>query len=215
MHRLIYFVLFFLLGGCATNDPSPQSLNWSGNEAYFQKDYDAAIEWYTASLVESRKLGDRQFEAIAMYGLGRSNGHLCKLQEAEEWLIESIKIRRDLPDFETAHLTQNILELGRLHMAQGEWKQANEQFTEALPILGRLNMEAIDPLGYANLLEEYQLVLLNTGQEGAALANQAKIDEFREQIHADSAQYVSDLYPTNCTLNKHSLSGRPYRPPQL
>ena len=204
MHRLILLSLVLLFGGCASNAPSPQSLNWTGNEAYFKRDYNNAIKWYSASLDESLKTNDKQFSAISMYGLARANGHLCNLDEAESWLIKSIEARKSLTNLETAYLSQNIFELGRLYIAQEKWENANAQFLQALPMLESMDMESIDPLGYANLLEEYQQILQRTGNDKLVSTNLEKIEQLRKNNQAGRAQYVSDPYPANCTLNKSS-----------
>ncbi len=200
----IVLQLAIFLAGCASNAQSPQRLNWTGNEAYFKNDYVRAINWYSASLEASIKSGDKQFEAISMYGLARANGHLCKLNEAESWLLRSIDVRKTLPNIETAKRSQNLFELGRLYMAKREWDKANQQYSQALPLLANYNMEAIDPLGYANLLEEYQQILENTGNSELASENHDKIEGLRKNNSTKQAQYVSDPYPANCTLNNLS-----------
>ena len=204
MHRIIIIFLVIYLAGCVTHSPLPQSLNWKGNEAYFKRNYSGAIKWFTESLEMARATGDKQYEAISMYGLARANGHLCKLNEAEGWLVKSINLRKSLPNLKTAYLSQNIFELGRLYIAQEKWEKANEQYLEGLPMVVALNIEAIDPLGYANLLKEYQQILEKTGQNKLASRNFTKIKELRRNNQSKQAQYVSDPYPANCTLNKSS-----------
>jgi tetratricopeptide (TPR) repeat protein len=204
MRKITSFIVVLLLVGCATNVPSAQELNWSGNEAYFDKDYRRAIEWYSAALNESRRVGNLQYQAIAMYGLARSNGHLCNLEEAETFLKNSIDLRRDLPNVETANISQNLFELGRLYMAQREWDLASQQFSQALPMLQSFDMESIDPMGYVNLLEEYQVILLRTGKVEMANANQATISQLRSKNDGMAARYISEPYPANCPLNKSS-----------
>jgi len=212
VYRVIILLLTLFIGACANmhqHAPSPQYLNAKGNEAYYKRDYSDALRWYSVSLKESQKLGDKQFYAISMYGLGRANGRLCNFDEAESWLVKSIDARKSLPNLGIARRSQNIFELGRLYMAQGKWVEAKEQFTHGLPMLEGLDMEGlniekIDPLGYANFLEEYQKILLNTGNDKEASTNQIKIDQLRENNQDGNAQYISDLYTTNCTPNKSS-----------
>jgi len=201
MYKTFVLFLAIYLGGCATPASSPQSLNWTGNEAYFNHDYSEAIKWYTASLEESLKTGDKQYESISMYGLGRANGHLCKLDEAELWLVKSIKVRKSLPNIESAYLSQNIFELGRLYIAQRKWEKASDQFSQGFPLLAGLDIETRDPLGYANLLDEYQQILEHTGESTLAADNSSKIEELRKNNLDSQPQYVSDPYPSNCTLN--------------
>jgi len=213
MYRFIIISLVISLVGCASSSPSPQSLNWTGNEAYFNRNYSDAIKWYTESLEMSRASGEKQFEAISMYGLARANGHLCELNRAEVWLVKSINLRKSLPNLETAYLSQNILELGRLYIAQKKWEKAKEQYLEGLPMLVGLNTEAIDPLGYANLLEEYQQILEKTGDNELANTNLTKIKELRKNNQDKQAQYVSAPYPANCTLNESSQRAAVTAPP--
>ncbi len=202
MYKFFVLLIAIYFGGCASPATSPQSLNWTGNEAYFKRDYKEAIKWYTASLENSLKTGDKQYEAISMYGLARANGHLCKLDDAEIWLVKSIKVRKSLPNLESAYLSQNIFELGRLYMAQGKWVKANEQYSLAFPLLEGFDIETKDPLGYANLLEEYQQILEQTGKSELAAMNSSKIEDLRKSNQDNPAQYISDPYPSNCTIKK-------------
>ena len=200
MHRITIIIVVLFLTSCTTTAPSPQDLNWKGNEAYFNRDYNGAIEWYSAAMTESIRTGDLQYQAIAMYGLARSNGHLCNLGDAENWLIKSIDIRRQLPNIEYAKISQNLFELGRLYIAQHKWELASQQFSEALPMLQGLNIESKDPMGYANLLQEYQTILINTGNTALAKANEATINRLKSTNAGATAQYISDPYPDNCAL---------------
>ena len=67
---------------CATVSPQ-QQLNYEGNKAYLSGRYQEALRGYEKTLEVANKNKDQQYIAIAMYGLGRTNIKLCRLDEAE------------------------------------------------------------------------------------------------------------------------------------
>ncbi len=88
-YKIFFPILAFLIIGCAGVSPQ-QQLNYEANNAYEQNAFDAAKEKYKTALKEARAKNDVQYEAMAMYGLGRSYGHLCEYKEAEKWFIKSL-----------------------------------------------------------------------------------------------------------------------------
>uniref|UniRef100_I1XJX7 Tetratricopeptide repeat protein n=2 Tax=Methylophaga nitratireducenticrescens TaxID=754476 RepID=I1XJX7_METNJ len=82
---------------CATVS-SQQQLNYEGNKAYLSGHYQEALRRYEKTLEAANKNKDQQYIAIGMYGLGRTNIKLCRLDEAEKWLKQSIIVREKVAD---------------------------------------------------------------------------------------------------------------------
>jgi hypothetical protein len=181
--------------GCA----SPQlKLNWQGNDALAARDYRLAAERYGQSLAEAERVGDEQLAAGALYGLGRANGYLCNFPEAEKAFAESIARRERLPDREDAHLTQNLCEFGRLYLAEGKWADAAAQLARATPMLESVDMGDRDPIGYAELLDDYEKALRNAGRPEEAAVVSARAAELRRANPDRSAEYEFREYPSHC-----------------
>ena len=152
MHLLkIFLVLLLILSSmsCATVSHQ-QQLNYKGNKAYLSGRYQEALQSYEKTLRAANKNRDQQYIAIAMYGLGRTNIKLCRLDEAEKWLKQSIIVREKVADNDEAKITQNISELARLYSAQQRYLEANVLFERSLPLLYqmlitqiRLNLQII------------------------------------------------------------------------
>jgi tetratricopeptide (TPR) repeat protein len=196
-----YFILIFTIlaaASCAMVPPA-QQLNFQGNQALIAGRYQIAREQYSKALVEAQKSDDQQYIAIAMYGLARSNGYSCHYQEAEEWFIKSISLRDNIPNSETAYLSQNILELARLYIAERKFKEASVQFGRAVPMLESSNIEKEDPIGYANALEDYEIALRLSGEIQESIKIKEKITYLRNTYSSRKANFTPTPYPSKCT----------------
>ena len=200
MFRLILVAAILTATGCATVPPH-QQINFEGNIALESQNYQLAREKYKGALAEAEKSKDLQYSVIAMYGLARANGYLCNFKEAEEWFKKSISLRENLPDSNTAYLSQNILEFARLYVAQKKWKEATAQFERAIPLLESLDIEKRDPIGYANVLEDYKSSLQFSGNMKEAEKIKQKIEYLRSAYSSRRASFKTKPYPENCALN--------------
>jgi len=90
---LILAITVLAISACASMSLSYQELNLQGHAAYYVGRFDVATELYSQSLESATAAGDKQYAAIAMYGLGRAYGHMCKLKQSEAWLKKSIEER--------------------------------------------------------------------------------------------------------------------------
>ena len=196
--KFILVVLLILVTSCVSTPKSSQDFNWSGNLAYDQMQYAAAKSYYEKAIELAKNSSDKEYQAIAMYGLARTNGRLCLFDQAEDLLTQSIEIRNKLSDTDNAKITQNILELGRIHIAQQNWDMAIIQYEKAIPMLNKFNIETSDPIGYSNLLTEYSQVLEHTDQNDKKQLIEAKISELRANNSDQKAGYFSQLYSSNC-----------------
>jgi tetratricopeptide (TPR) repeat protein len=197
MYKILVSVSILILSGCVTVSPQ-QQLNYEANLALDREDYEVARQRYEASLNSAQLNNDKQYEAIAMYGLGRSYGYLCKYEESEKWFLKSIKLREEIPNTSIAYLTQNILELARLYKAAGKYKKANEQFERAIPLLENLAIEFNDPIGYAATLEDYVVTLKETGNSSEASQIMNLIKNLRDKYPNLKPGFVAKQYPVSC-----------------
>ncbi|MFL9608659.1 tetratricopeptide repeat protein [Methylobacillus sp. Pita2] len=187
----------FIITGCATV-PQQQVLNSAGNRAYLTSRYQEAAQRYEKALEAAEKNKDKQFIAIASYGLGRAKIKLCQFDEAEHWLKESIKARESVPDSNMAYMTQNLSELARLHMAQQRYSDAIPLFERATPMLYKLNIEQSDPIALADQFDAYEESLRKIGRIVEADEIAAKSLELRIKNPGKFAHFRPDQISKNC-----------------
>lgn len=186
----------FILTGCA-GVYAPQQDNFTANEHLDRSEFHNAIAKYKGALAAARFHHDEQYEAIAMYGLGRAYGYLCNYELAESWFIQSIKLRESLPDSDEAYLSQNILELARLYEAAGEDDKAAGQYARAVPLLEDADIERLDPAGYINVLKDYAALLNRIDSERYKNIHN-KLATLKAKHPNAQSGFVARPYPTEC-----------------
>jgi tetratricopeptide (TPR) repeat protein len=191
---LIALLMLATPSGAATGE----ELNWHGNKAYDSGKYKKAMRKFSQALEQAKREGDKQYTAIAMYGLARASGRLCKLAEAKALLEKSIILRKEMKDEEFAYISQNILELGRIHVALSEWQKASEQYSVGISLIEALDIESSDPLGYAFVIEEVSEIYRSTGRDDEATAATSKVESLRKANPGKTPGYVSQPYPKDC-----------------
>lgn len=191
-----------ILASCATSSGNPAAtLNNEGNSAYFRGNADEALVKYEAARKAAKDANDRQYEAIAMYGLARANMELCKPQEAEQWFVESIKIRDSLPDDKYAYVTQNLLEYSRLLIATGRAKDAVAPMERAVAKLDADGtIESSDPIAFADVLDDYAGALTAAGQSQKAEAARSRAKSLRQANTGRRALFKPTPYPARCKV---------------
>ncbi len=197
MKILILIIVLILFSGCASV-PKQVQINHEGNIALENKNYTLAKDKYQTALQLARKKGDRQYEAIAMYGMGRSHGYLCEYDEAKKWLLDSIALRKSISDSSDAYLSQNYLELARLSVSIEDYSGVVKQFESAIPLLESLGLEDTDPIGYANVLKDYAAALEKLGMSQRASEVEDKIQYLIHSNPDKSAVFTPRPYPKNC-----------------
>lgn len=84
MLKFYIFLSVFYLANCSTVTLQ-QDLNYQGNIAFEQGNFQLSKTRFQQALDAARADQDRQYEAIAMFGLARSSGYLCEYEESEQW----------------------------------------------------------------------------------------------------------------------------------
>jgi tetratricopeptide (TPR) repeat protein len=173
--------------------------NAEGNRAFAAHRYDEALRMFQQALKLAIDVGDKQYEAIATFGVARSYGQLCAVDQAERAFQKSIALREGVPDQKYSYMTQNLLEFARFLMAQNRFSDAVPLIDKAIPLLDRLDVAKSDPIGYAELLDDYQTALKSAGRNQEASDIAAKADAFRQGNPGKRARFKPDRYPSNCT----------------
>ena len=109
-----------------------KALHTAGNLADTQGDHEAALDYYTESLVIYRELGDRGGAARPLNGLGLVAWGQGDFVAARSFLEESLAIKRELGNPSSISITLN--NLGLVAHAQGDYATARAYLEESLTI---------------------------------------------------------------------------------
>lgn len=194
MKYILSIAAIIALAGCA----SVVNTNAEGNLAFASRQFDQASLKYMEALDMSSKDGDKQYQAIAMYGLARTNAQKCNVSDAEKWFRDSIALRETLPDDRSAMLTQNLVEFSRFLRAQNRNADAIPFIERAIPLLEGLSIEQSDPMAYARFLDEYAQALMAVGRADDAARISDRVSNLRVKYADRPERFVPDVYPTNC-----------------
>jgi tetratricopeptide (TPR) repeat protein len=191
-------VVSAILAACAS-PPSAQSVNAEANGLLDNGKYPEALVKYKQSLAMARAKEDQSYEAIAMYGMARAYGYQCMFSDSEQTFLASIALRKEIPDSPSAYLTQNQLELARLYIGHKQWRQAIEQFDDALPRLEKLNVPSTSPVSFSKVLQDYALALRESGEQTKAQAVASRIQYLTSGKYANLESVQSfKPYPAAC-----------------
>lgn len=161
--NLLLIVAVVLLSGCAG------TLNQHNAEKYGEAAF-AALEkgdWKTARMYYSRAWGNAKKGgapirniSVLRYEYGRASGVMCDWAEAEQALNEAYAL-----DMKSGGpFWMPLVELERMSIAKKDYAQALKYFEILMPVLKKMRAETKDPLGYADILDEYVLALENNGR---------------------------------------------------
>lgn len=201
MKHLVIIVSILLLAACVTVVRPSQGI-YSGDIAYVRGDYAQAKNSYYSALQVAMQQNWKPHIASAKYGLGRSLGQLCEFNEAEKYLTEAANLESEISGGKGAHLSQDYFELARLYYDYGAYAKAIPFFHKALPIVEELGVASSDPIGYANVLENYAVALAKSGDTTAANAIERKIANLRQSNPGKNAGFNITRFNPNCTPNK-------------
>lgn len=193
-------VVIAMLSPIAAAAPSlaAAKANAKGNKALDAGKYEAAIQNYEKARTLAENAGDAQYRAMAMYGLARANARSCRAAVAEQWFRDSIALRETLPDSDRAYLTQNWLELGRFLVSLDRVEEAIKYFELAVPKLESVGIEQLDPIGYADLLDDIVAAYVKIGKTEESKPHADRAAELRQKYPGRPASFHAVSYPTNC-----------------
>jgi tetratricopeptide (TPR) repeat protein len=198
--KLLLVILAISPAFAAAPSRAVVNANASGNRALDAGRYEVAIKGYEKALRLAEYAGDAQYRAMAMYGLARANARLCRTTPAEKWFRDSISLRESIPDIpQSAFLTQNWIEFARFLLSVGRAEEAAVYFERAVPKLESMGIEQIDPIGYADLLDDVVATLTKIGRTDEANKHAQRAAELRQNSPGRKAGFRALPYPVACT----------------
>jgi hypothetical protein len=112
---------------------------------------------------------------LATYELGRMTGYTCDYAEAETLLREALRLS-ELMEERFSHRTAILSELARLTYDQGKLADSASFYEREIERLGRFQHVDRDPIGLANFVNDYAIVIERTGNVEVATQVQVRSD---------------------------------------
>ena len=198
MKRLILLIIFSaLLNGCANpiNLHTARKYELTARNAMNKGDWKAARMYYSRAWGNA-KMGGADIRDISRlrYEYGRASGVVCEWEESEMALNEAFELdsRSNGPRW------MPLVELERMSISQKDYKKAKSYFEKLMPILAEIQEETRDPLGYADLLDEYALVLSKSGDQDTAAMQKKRAKQLRDTFPGQNAHTEITPYGTQC-----------------
>ncbi len=160
-----------------------------------------AKESFSSALQLATQQNWKPHIATAQYGLGRSLGQLCQFSEAEKYLIEAANLESEISGGKGIHLPQDYFELARLYYDYGKYDKAVPYFQKAIPLAEELQVASSDPIGYANVLEDYAIALSKVGDANETKAIERRIATLRQSHPGKSAGFKIVRFNPQCAPN--------------
>lgn len=179
MKLLVPFLFSSLLiSGCA----SELNLRNAGLYAQGCQGFQAQNEWWKARRACGRaavnaKLGGAPDSAVAAlwYEYGRTSGVICEYVEAKRGLEEALKLDQS----SNGPIFKDHIELARLHLDQNKYQEASHYYQLGITTIPKEQAINEDPIGYAEILEEYAKALKNNGDETSSSKLTTQANELR------------------------------------
>jgi hypothetical protein len=132
--------------------------------------------------------------AALWYEYGRTSGAICDYVEGKRGLNTALSLdeKVDGPAF------MSLLELGRLHLDQAKYKEAAEYFQRFDAVLPQEVALKEDPIGYADVLEEYARASEQSGDALKATALRVRSQEIRKANPLKSSNTDRTTYGKYC-----------------
>lgn len=192
--------LMVLLVGCKAFDTPAFQNNYSlynreAMKAERENNWDAAAKRYFLALQNAEWAEEgKGVRADFHYKLGRAQGATCQFDKSAQSLNDAYTLNNRIP--------QALAELGRLNLAQNKLPEALSFFQRAVPELDKANVGNSDPIGYAEILDDYKAALLksNKANDAAGIAKQA--DALRAANSGKTAVMLRPPYGGQCPAPK-------------
>jgi tetratricopeptide (TPR) repeat protein len=194
--------LVALLVGCKVFDtPTFQNnyflYNREAVKAERENNWDAAAKRYFLALQNSEWAEEgKGVRSDFHYKLGRAQGATCQFDKSAQSLNEAYTLNNLLP--------QALAELGRLNLAQNKFPEALGYFERAMPELAKANVGKSDPIGYADILDDYKVALLKSGKPSDATRIAKEAEALRSANGGKTAAMIRAPYGAQCPAPKTS-----------
>jgi tetratricopeptide (TPR) repeat protein len=187
--------------GCATdlNMNNAQRYYEASLQAEAQRNWVGAYEGYRRALINFRSAGAPvKLISAATYNLGRMAGYICKYDEAEKLLLESVSLEEKTGAPDPVNLTKRWSELARLYDDRGQPNRAAAYYARSIPELERLGVASSDPIGFANYLEAYGSALQLSGENEASAQPSQRAATLRTENASRAALFIPVTYKSVC-----------------
>lgn len=198
--KLKTFILIILgaaIGGCANpiNQVNANKYWQAAESARSQGNWNLARENWSRAIVNGKLGGIKQRNlSVAYYEYARASGVLCDWVEAEKGLKKSLEIDRKT----SGPVHYPLIELARLNLDQKNYNLASDYFKEALDVLEKLNVETKDPLGFADLYDEYSESVEKSSNHDESISLRKRAKELRAAFPNGKSHTDRTPYGTQC-----------------
>ena len=194
------FVTIFVFG-CANpiNQNTAENYHELGSQAEDVGNYELAEEYYGRALWNA-EMGQSPDSGLSMvsYNLGRVKGYLCKYDEAEELLLDALRLEEEASNPETGLVSMRLFELARLNAAWMRFDKALSYYARAISIVRKLDIETSDPIGFSYVLADYSELLESSGNHEKAISIAQEADRIKAANRGMQPGFVAQSYSRNC-----------------
>lgn len=186
-----------LVSGCAAsiNEYNARQHAQAGVKAGKSGEFAKARKEFARALTNARLANaDLKLVAVLSYEYGRYSGMICDWVEGEKGLTEAYDLDRQ--NGGPAYLS--LVELARLNLDRQQYSNAVEYFDRVVPELETSHADTRDPIGYAQVLDEYAASLEKTGKNGLAGKFRDRAGDLRKAYPGKSAHTDRTPYGTQC-----------------
>ena len=194
-------VVAFIAFGCAgpINQKTASNYEQLAQQAKAAGNLALAEEYYSRALwnadMGNASLSDR---SRLTYNLGRVKGLRCDYAGAEALLSQALQLEEGASGPDSGLTSMRLFELARLNAAWGRPDEARLYYARAVPIVGNLDIETSDPIGFADVLDDYAAVLEASGDTEAAATTRQDAERLRRAHPQMRAGFVKEPYNSHC-----------------
>ena len=198
MNRVVFLIICAsLLQACASNiNLRNAEVHYkNGEAAMLAGNWNQARRSYAKSVVNAN-LGNTptRTKSVINYEYGRALGATCYFEEAEKYL----KVSLELDESSNGPIHYPLIELGRLSLNQEQYGKSAGYFSRVLPVVEKLGAENLDPIGFADLLEELSLSLENSGKNSEAETHRERASSIRRENSGAISRTDRTPYGRHC-----------------
>jgi tetratricopeptide (TPR) repeat protein len=201
MKKIVGILALALMAGCANpiNQKTASNYYESAVDAEIRGDFVFAERQYERALINAR-LGHSPDAGVsaAMYGVGRMKGYLCKFDEAEPLLLESLALEEKVTGPESGITTKRLFELARFYYDRGQFEKSIPYFARGIPAVEKLGVETSDPIALADALDEYSIALTKSGRSPESAEAKSRSSDLRSKHSGGRASFVPVRYGSKC-----------------
>lgn len=198
MKIAVVLVLGLLIAaGCGNpiNRKTAQNYAGAGYQAINAGDWKLAQKNFGKAIVNAELGGaEPQHMAVLKYEYGRASGVVCDWTNAEAALKEAFNL--DAANGGPSYMA--LYELGRMHFDRKQFAKARSYYDQVYLEFGKVGVETKDPLGFAQYLEEYVVILQETGAQQDAMTYQERAAKIRGMFPEGKSPTEKTPYGTQC-----------------